>query len=338
MKKREHLVIPIFIPHEGCPYRCAFCNQSKITGVHVQSDEIMVQNTIKSYLSVFKADNMPNKREVAFYGGSFTGLGIERQKQLLKSVQPWIKSEKIHSVRVSTHSLVVDQYNISFLKKNNVRTIELGIQSTNKAVLRAVGRPCEFRKVSSAVNIIRKNDMKIGMQLMPGLPLDDELNFIKSVKDVIELKPDFARIYPTLVIKGTPLFELYKSGSYVPWNLNRMINIVKDSLIEFQKADIPVIRIGLHADRSMLDNLVDGPYHPSFRYLVDRLIARDKMFKLLNGLGNCPKNIKFKVPSRQVSLFLGHKKDNIFAIKKVFGIENIFLIKNDNQKEIELVA
>jgi len=338
VKKREHLVIPIFIPHEGCPYRCTFCNQTKITGVRVQNDEIMIQRTIKSYLNVFEVDTLPNQREVAFYGGSFTGLGFERQKLLLDAVQPWIKSGKINSIRVSTHSLLVDQYNISFLKKKSVRVLELGIQSTNNAVLKAVGRPCEFEKVISAVDIIRKNGMKLGMQLMPGLPLDDELIFMKSVKDIIELKPDFARIYPTLVIKGTPLFELYKSGRYVPWKLDRMIDLVKDSLVEFQKANIPVIRIGLHADSSMLDNLVDGPYHPSFRYLVDRLIARDKMFKLLNGLGNCPKNIKFKVPSRQVSLFLGHKKDNISAIKKKFGIQDIFFIETDNQQEIELVA
>ena len=181
MKRREHLVIPIFIPHEGCPYRCAFCNQAKITGVDVQNDEIIIQKTIKSYLNILEVNNFPKVREVAFYGGSFTGLSLERQKQLLDTVQPWIASGKIHSIRVSTHSLLVNQYNISFLKEKNVRTIELGIQSTNNKVLKAVGRPCELKRVESAVNIIRKNDMTLGMQLMPGLPLDDELIFIKSV-------------------------------------------------------------------------------------------------------------------------------------------------------------
>ncbi len=338
MKKRDLLVIPVFIPHEGCPYRCSFCNQLKITGVNAQSDEIVINKAIESYLNIFKSNDLPKKREVAFYGGSFTGLELERQKHLLNAVQPWIKSDQIDSIRVSTHSLLVNQNNISLLKNSGVQTVELGIQSTNNDVLNSVGRPCELQTVKSAVKIIRDNELKLGLQLMPGLPLDNESIFMKSVNDVISLKPDFVRIYPTLVIKNTKLFEMYTSGNYVPWSLDRMIELVKISLIAFQKADIPVIRVGLHADPSMLENFVDGPYHPSFRYLVDRLIARDKMFHLLNRLGKYPKTITFKVPSRQVSLFLGHKKDNILAIKQKFGINNILLKQIDNQEDFELVG
>ena len=226
---------------------------------------------------------------------------------------------------------------IILLKNNGVQTVELGIQSTNNLVLKSVGRPCDLQTVKSAVKIIRDNELKLGLQLMPGLPFDNESIFMESVNDVIRLKPDFVRIYPTLVIKNTKLFEMYNSGNYVPWGLDRMIELVKNSLIAFQKADIPVIRVGLHADPSMLENFVDGPYHPSFRYLVDRLIARDKMFNLLNRLEKYPKTITFKVPSRQVSLFLGHKKDNILAIKEKFGIHNILLKQIDNQEDLELV-
>ena len=119
MKRRNQLIIPVFIPHEGCPYRCAFCNQSKITGVNHQSDEITVNQTIQSYLNVFDSESLPEKREVAFYGGSFTGLPEERQKQLLHAVQPWIRSGEVHSIRVSTHSLLVNQRNIFLLKNEN---------------------------------------------------------------------------------------------------------------------------------------------------------------------------------------------------------------------------
>tara|TARA_B100000686_G_C16673921_1_gene908023 strand:- start:309 stop:1325 length:1017 start_codon:yes stop_codon:yes gene_type:complete len=338
VKKRELLVIPVFIPHEGCPYRCSFCNQLKITGVNIQSDEMAINKAIESYLNIFKSNDLPIKREVAFYGGSFTGLELERQKHLLNAVQPWIRSGQINSIRVSTHSLLVNQNNISLLKTNGVKTVELGVQSTNDAVLKSVGRPCEFQRVKSAVKIIRDNELKLGLQLMPGLPLDNELIFMESVNDVISLKPDFVRIYPTLVIKNTELFEMYNFGNYVPWSLDRMIELVKISLIAFQKADIPAIRVGLHADPSMLENFVAGPYHPSFKYLVDRLIARDKMFELLNLLEDLPKTVTFRIPSRQVSLYLGHKKDNILAIKKKFGIQHIIFEQIDNQEDLELVA
>jgi histone acetyltransferase (RNA polymerase elongator complex component) len=338
VKKRKQLIIPIFIPHEGCPYRCAFCNQSKITGVNQQSDEVIVSQTIQSYLDVFDSESLPEKREVAFYGGSFTGLSEERQKQLLHAVQPLIKSREVHSIRVSTHSLLVNSRNISLLKDKNVKTVELGIQSTNDGVLQAVGRPCDFQIVKSAVNFIRKEGLGLGLQLMPGLPEDDESIFMKSVKDVIELKPDFVRIYPTLVIRNTKLYEMYKLGEYRPWALDRMVRLVKDSLLAFQRVKIPVIRVGLHSDPSMLKNLIDGPYHPSFRYLVDSLIAKEKMIDLIDQLQSIPKKLTFKVPSRQVSLYLGHKKDNIQAIQNLYSIDNIFIQQIGDQEKLQLVA
>jgi histone acetyltransferase (RNA polymerase elongator complex component) len=338
VKRRNLLIIPVFIPHEGCPYRCAFCNQSKITGVNQQSDEIIVGQTIKSYLDVFDSESLPEEREVAFYGGSFTGLPEERQKRLLQAVKPSIQSGKVHSIRVSTHSLVVNPHNISLLKDNNVKTVELGIQSTNDKVLQAVGRPCDFDTVKSAVDSIRKKSLRLGLQLMPGLPEDDETVFMETVNDIIGLKPDFVRIYPTLVIKNTKLYEMYKLGEYLPWKLNRMVRLVKDTLLAFQRANVPVIRVGLHSDPSMLENLVDGPYHPAFRYLVDSLIAREKMFGLIDELQSIPKTLTFKVPSRQVSLYLGHKKDNIQAIQNMYGINNIFIQQIGDQEDLQLVA
>ena len=201
MKKRSQLVIPVFIPHEGCPYRCAFCNQSKITGVHVRSDQEIVHDAIRTYLDALDSNSLPEKREVAFYGGSFTGLTVERQKNLFNAVKPWIRSGHINSIRVSTHSLLVDDINISFLKDNFVQVVELGIQSTNNDVLSAVGRPCRFATVQDAVKSIRKRNLSLGLQLMPGLPKDDESTFLQSVKDVIDLSPDIVRIYTTLVIR-----------------------------------------------------------------------------------------------------------------------------------------
>ena len=185
MKKRSHLIIPVFIPHEGCPYLCAFCNQTKIAGTYARTGLENIQNTIKKYLNVLDFKSLPDIREIAFYGGSFTGLHLERQKELFDAVQPWLSSGHINSIRVSTHSLLVNEINISFLKDNNVRVVELGIQSTNNKVLHEMGRPCEFIKVKEAVDAICKNGLKIGMQLMPGLPGDDESIFMRSVQDVI---------------------------------------------------------------------------------------------------------------------------------------------------------
>ena len=304
----------------------------------MRSDQEIVHEAIRTYLDALDSNNLPEKREVAFYGGSFTGLTAERQRNLIDAVIPWIKTGHIHSIRVSTHSLLVDDINISFLKDNFVQVVELGIQSTNNDVLSAVGRPCEFATVQDAVKSIRKRNLSLGLQLMPGLPKDDESTFLQSVKDVIGLRPNFVRIYPTLVIRNTALFEMYSRGEYLPWNLDRMLQLVKAAMIEFEKVDIPVIRVGLHSDPSMLENLVDGPYHPSFRYLVESLIARDKMVSMIERLKNIPPELTFIVPSNKVSLYLGHKKSNIHKIKKIFGINNIFLQQTGNQEDLKLVA
>jgi histone acetyltransferase (RNA polymerase elongator complex component) len=304
----------------------------------MRSDQEIVHETIQTYLDALGPNNLPEKREVAFYGGSFTGLTVERQSNLIDAVIPWIKTGHIHSIRVSTHSLLVDDINISFLKDNFVQVVELGIQSTNNDVLSAVGRPCRFATVQDAVKSIRKRNLSLGLQLMPGLPKDDESTFLQSVKDVIDLRPDFVRIYPTLVIRNTTLFEMYSRGEYLPWSLDRMLQLVKAAMIEFEKVDIPVIRVGLHSDPSMLENLVDGPYHPSFRYLVESLIARDKMVSMIERLNNIPPELTFIVPSNKVSLYLGHKKNNIDKIKKLFGINNIFLQQTGNQEDLKLVA
>ena len=204
--------------------------------------------------------------------------------------------------------------------------------------MRAVGRPCEFKAVKDAVYIIRKNELGLGLQLMPGLPEDEESIFLQSVNDAIQLEPDFVRIYPTLVIKNTQLYEMYKAKKYIPWSLNRMIGLVKESVKKFKNANIPVIRVGLHADPSMLENLIAGPYHPSFRYLVESLIARDKMAALIDRLETIPPIITFKVPSREVSLYLGHKKDNIQALRNKFGVKNIIFQKTGNHEDLHLVA
>jgi histone acetyltransferase (RNA polymerase elongator complex component) len=146
------------------------------------------------------------------------------------------------------------------------------------------------------------------------------------------------RIYPTLVIKNTKLYEMYKLGKYFPWKLNRMVLLVKDVLLAFQRKNIPVIRVGLHSDPSMMENLVDGPYHPSFRFLVDSLIARESMINLIDQLQSIPRILTFKVPSRQVSLYLGHKKDNIQAIQNLYSIDNIFIQQIGDQEKLQLVA
>jgi histone acetyltransferase (RNA polymerase elongator complex component) len=173
---------------------------------------------------------------------------------------------------------------------------------------------------------------------MPGLPGDNEKKFRKSVKDVINLRPDFVRIYPTLVVKNTGLFYMYRQGTFIPWGLERMIEVVKEAVVQFEEAGISVIRVGLHPDQSLLENYVDGPFHPSFRYLVDSRIARDQMINMIRALKQIPSSITFRVPAKRLSNFVGHKKENLSIIKSIFGLESINVQQGAIMEHLELVA
>ena len=201
-----------------------------------------------------------------------------------------------------------------------------------------VGRECPFNVILSAVYKIRKMGFRLGLQLMPGLPGDSEKKFRKSVKDVINLSPDFVRIYPTLVVKNTGLFDMYRQGTFTPWGLERMIEVVKEAVVQFERAGIPVIRVGLHPDQSLLKNYVDGPFHPSFRYLVDSRIARDQMINMIRALKQIPSSITFRVPAKRLSNFVGHKKENLSIIKNIFGLESINVQQGAIMEHLGLVA
>ena len=338
MKNKTHMILPVFISHQGCPYRCVFCNQTDITGSQGRADEKKLLETLATYLGDKPLDQLPPNREVAFYGGSFTGLPAERQENLLKQVQPWVQEGLVNAIRLSTHPLFIDEERLALLKKYDVGTIELGIQSTDLNVLELSGRPCPWEVVQSAVDLIRKNGFRLGLQLMPGLPGDTDQTFARSVDDVLYLEPDFVRLYPTLVVRHTQLFEMYQEGKYTPWSLECTVDNLTTAVKKFRAKNIPVIRLGLHPDPSLLKNYVDGPYHPSLRYLVDCRIGLDEMIDDIQGQKIINEQVKFKVPSKRISVYIGHKRENIQKLKTMFRLEDVILQPEKNCDRLQLIA
>ena len=335
---KKQLIVPIFIPHQGCPYRCVFCNQTEISGQDKKADRDKVLKPLQSYLKTLPLEELPEYREAAFYGGTFTGLPIDRQKYLLSLLQPWLEDGSIHAIRVSTHSLFIDSEKLELLKTNGVKTVELGVQSTDSEVLKHAGRETPMELLSKSAALIKKNDFKLGLQLMPGLPGDTVQKFIKSVNDVLEMKPDFVRLYPALVIRNTALHDMYNKGEYRPWDLGKTIEALSIAVKKFTKAGVPVIRIGLHPEPSLLEGYVDGPIHPSIRYLVDCKISLEKMIGILNMQEKLPDKVLFKVPSKQVSTYTGHKKENIIKLKDQFSLGEVSVQSGNDNCELELVA
>lgn len=337
--KKEY-IIPIFVPHLGCPNDCTFCNQKKISGQKTNVTEKQVSETIEYFLSNFK-DNT-KKVEVAFYGGSFTGIPPQTQEELLSAAYEYIKQGKVHSIRISTRPDYINKENLKLLKKYNVQTIELGVQSTNDFILKKCKRGHTFEDVKKASKLIRKNKFILGHQMMVGLPESTQNDEIRTAKDLIKLKPKIVRIYPVLVIKDTKLEQEYLNGEYTPNTLEQAVETSSILLKMFNKKKIDVIRIGLQntdeicSSENKTSQVVAGPYHPAFRQLVESRIFYDKIADKIKKLNSKVRNIKVLVNSKCINNFVGHKRENINRIKEIYNV-NLIVEEENSVKDYKFI-
>jgi histone acetyltransferase (RNA polymerase elongator complex component) len=319
------MIIPFFIPHSGCPHQCVFCNQKHITGQTRPIDPSAIPQKITEYLA---ANSPDNPAHVAFYGGSFTALPFETQRAYLKAVQPFIHTSQIAGIRLSTRPDCITNEVLALLKEYRVTAIELGVQSMDDVVLTRSGRGHTANDSVNAVSLIRSSGFPIGLQLMPGLPGDSTDSFMKTIDMVIELKPDFVRIYPSLVIKDTPLEYLYTSGRYMPLSLDDAVLLCREALERFEQAGIEVIRIGLQPTDELEKpgTIIAGPYHPAFRQLVESSILLDKMRSVLRNHAGKTGRMTFQVNPKDVSAAIGQKRSNIKKLEKEFGVNKIRIV------------
>ena len=272
---KNYYIIPIFVPHEGCPHNCVFCNQDRITGAQDDVTAQIVRNTINDYLETIK--NKSATIEVSFFGGTFTGIREEKQKELLYVAKSFKDKKLIDKIRLSTRPDYINDYILTYLKEYGVDIIELGVQSLDDEVLKKAGRGHSTQSVIEASKLIKEYKFVLGHQIMPGLPGDSFEKDISTTKASIEMKPDICRIYPSLVIKDTPMELMYKSNDYIPYSLEDAVNISKVMYNMYRENKINVIRIGLQPTESINEgkDIVAGPFHPSFRELVEGSLMVD---------------------------------------------------------------
>ena len=329
--------IPVFVPHRGCPFDCVFCNQKRITGSIKEVIPADVTNTIEEYLTTIPTEN--SDIEVAFFGGSFTGIPIDEQSALMERVLPYIKSGRIRGIRLSTRPDYIDDEILSNLKKYGVTTVELGVQSMVDSVLKAANRGHTAEQVRYASELIKKYDISLGLQMMTGLPGDTPEFSRCTAEEIIKLKPECVRIYPTLTIKDTFMEKLYNEGKYVPQTLEEAVELSKELLLMFEKNNINVIRIGLQPTDEINEgaSVVAGPFHSSFRELVESSCYYDIIEQKLKSMQGDTFDVY--VNDKEVSKACGNHRSNIINIKKNMGID--IKIKGDkalDKREVRIIA
>ena len=322
--KKEY-IIPIFVPHLGCPNNCIFCNQKKISGQTKMVNAKDVEDTIEYYLKNFKDDN--KYVEVAFFGGSFTAIEKEKQEELLQAVQKYIQDKKVNSIRISTRPDAINKDILKMLKKYHVKTIELGVQSMNNYILNRSKRGHTVEDVKKASKLIRWNGFILGHQMMVGLPESTKQDEINTAKEMIKLKPKIVRVYPVLVIKDTPLATEYENGEYTPLTVTQAVERCKEIVELFNKHKINVIRIGLQNTEEISDpsketsQVVAGPYHPAFRQLVESSMWYDSLLNEIKKVNTKVIQVKIIANPENINNIIGHKKENVLKLKEVYDVD-----------------
>lgn len=330
---KKQYIIPIFVPHLGCPNDCIFCNQKSISGQKENMTKEKAKKIIEEYINAIQTKDA--SIEIAFYGGSFTAIEPEKQVELLEVANEYIKKGKVESIRISTRPDCIDKETLKRLKKYKVKTIELGVQSANDYILKKANRGHTFEDVKKASKMIRWNGFQLGHQIMVGLPESTRTDEINTAKALIKLKPKMVRIYPVLVVKDTKLEKDYKNGIYEPLPLVQAVEICKQLVRMFADKKIDVIRIGLQNTEEITDpqgeksQVVAGPYHPAFRQLVEAGMWYDAIVGKIKKLNVKVKEVQVTVNPIDANNVIGHKKENVVKLKETYDVD--LILKQDEK-------
>jgi histone acetyltransferase (RNA polymerase elongator complex component) len=320
----KYKILPFFLPHYGCPHHCVFCDQGTITG---SSPRISIEK-IRSDIEAFASSPLPPaaypiRKEVAFYGSSFSAMPRDIQEAVLDPARQALDRGGIHGIRISTRPDACDASAIRLLKEYRVETVEVGVQSFDPEVLRRSGRGHGPEESSTAVKTLLDEGFVTGVQLMPGLPGEDRASFDATIRRVLSLKPHIVRLYPVLVLKGTPLESLYETGAYVPLSLDQAVELCRDAAIMLRESGIRVIRCGLHPSASLMREgvICAGPFHPAFGELVESAVAFECICDAIKGISasnGIMESLSIRSGPRLFSILRGHKGGNLLRLQSLY--------------------
>lgn len=303
----KHANVAFFVPMVGCPHRCSFCDQNSITGESGIPTPEEVDKTLKK--AARELHGFAEKSEIAFFGGSFTMIPEELMRSLLEPAKKWIDRKAFSGIRISTRPDAINEPVLKMLKEYGVTSIELGAQSCSDAVLEKNRRGHTFEDTQKACALIKEHGFSLGLQMMTGMPGSTKEDDMLTAARFAALRPETMRIYPTLVLKNTPMAKWFEDGEYSPQTVDEAAAECAELLDVFELYGIKVIRLGLHAEISLEDNLIAGPYHPAFREICESIRFRKKIAPMLTRLPKGSYDL-FVAPS-DVSKCAGQHRSNI---------------------------
>lgn len=316
MSARES-IIPVFVPHLGCPNDCVFCNQRRISGSTMPATPDDVEKAISNAAALPRTGV---KRQLAFYGGSFTAIPAAEQTALLAAAKVHLDTGEIDAIRLSTRPDAIDEAILKRLKYYGVETIELGAQSMCDEVLSLSGRGHTAADVETASKMIKAAGFRLILQMMTGLPGDSKERSIETAKKIIALAPDGVRVYPTVIVRDTALFDLWQAGRYKEHSVEEAVDWCAALVPLFEGAGIPIIRLGLNPTEELSGGAAaGGAYHPALGELVKSRLMLYRAREVLAGV-QPGAAVVLGTEAGRISQLVGQHRCNVAALTVEFGL------------------
>ena len=232
----------------------------------------------------------PSKMEIVIVGGTFLFMPKDYQENFIKSCYDalnGIDSKNIQEAKSNNEHAKIRNVGFTietkpdFCKKEHVdwmldygiTRIEIGVQSLQERVYEIVNRGHDYKDVTESFQISKDAGYKIVAHMMPGLPTvtpAEDISDFKKLFDDPQLKPDMLKIYPSLVLENTPLYDDYKQGKYVPYSDSDMINVLTE-----MKKNVPKwVRIMRVMREIGPKEIIAGPKSGNLRQIVQQNLAK----------------------------------------------------------------
>jgi len=328
-------ILPVFVPHLGCPHACVFCNQRRISGAERPATAGDVKNSITRAAAFLPKGG---KRQLAFYGGSFTAIPAPEQEALLGAAKAALDRGEIDAIRLSTRPDAIDGAVLDRLKRYGVETVELGAQSMDNAVLRLSGRGHTAADVETASRLIKAAGFRLILQMMTGLPGASDESDTETARRLIALEPDGVRVYPTVIVRDTALYDMWRAGTYREHTVEDAVRVCARIVPLFDAAGIPVIRLGLNPTEELSGGAAaGGAYHPALGELIKSRILLDKARALLDGIAPGSR-VTIAVGKGKASQMAGQHRENLRRLTEEFQLAELKIReKTEADGEITLV-
>ena len=324
-------ILPVFLPHLGCPHRCVYCNQFLMNRNEAPLPPAEIRRRLEDLLACRKNDR-GRRRQIAFFGGNFTGIEAGLQSAYLEAARDFLDRGRVDSLRVSTRPDGISPERLSFLAGRGVETVEIGVQSLCDRVLQESRRGYTARQAVEAILAVKRAGLEAGAQIMVGLPGDTGASSMATVERLGEVRPDFVRIYPLMVFRDTELARWTEDGRYQPWELEAAVSLCSRMLEKLEEASIPVARIGLHLEEWTSgpgESVRAGPGHPAFGFLVRAELFRRRALAALTSLPAPGALVRVRVHPRDRPLLSGYRGQNLREICSSIGAGKMRVEEDD---------